>query len=193
MDVSYQKPQNFNLSFSIFHFSRFSLFISHAFTYLCSMKSEKALSYPPLSLPAADLRMEMKEGYAAVFDPLRRRYVRLTPEEWVRQHFTAFLIGHKGYPAGLLGNEVSLTLNGMTRRCDSVLYGLDHQPRMIIEYKAPTVALTQKVFDQIWRYNTVLRVEWLIVSNGLQHVVCHLDKENGTYAFLAEVPMYEEL
>ena len=157
------------------------------------MKDEKGVSYPPLQLPAAELRIEYSEGSATVFDPLRRRRVRLTPEEWVRQHFTSFLIHHKHYPAGLLGNEVSLTLNGMTRRCDTVLYGMDRQPRMIIEYKAPTVALTQKVFDQVWRYNMVLRVEWLIVSNGLRHIVCRLDKEKGTYAFLAEVPDYAVL
>ena len=156
------------------------------------MKDEKALSYPPLNLPAAELNIQQEDGVATVFDPLRRRRVRLTPEEWVRQHFTAFLVQHKGYPAGLLGNEVSLTLNGMSRRCDSVLYGLDRQPRMIIEYKAPTVALTQKVFDQVWRYNMVLRVEWLIVSNGLQHIICHLDKESGTYAFQAQVPDYAD-
>lgn len=150
--------------------------------------------YPALNLPAADLKLGRdEEGGMTVFDPLRRRRVRLTPEEWVRQHFTSFLIHHKGYPAGLLGNEVSISLNGMSRRCDSVLFGMDRQPRMIIEYKAPTVALTQRVFDQVWRYNTVLRVEWLIVSNGLQHVVCHLDKTKGTYDFLPQVPEYENL
>lgn len=151
-------------------------------------------SFPVLNLPAADLSITYDEnGSATVFDPLRRRRVRLTPEEWVRQHFTSYLIHQLGYPAGLLGNEVTITLNGMTRRCDSVLYGLDKQPRMIVEYKAPTVALTQRVFDQVWRYNTVLRVEWLILSNGLKHIVCHLDKATGTYAFLPQVPEYEGL
>ena len=146
-----------------------------------------------LNLPPAPLRLSSAQGHATVLDPLRRRHVRLTPEEWVRQHFVHYLIHHKGYPAGLLGNEVSLTLNGMSRRCDTVLYGLDRQPRMIIEYKAPSVALTQKVFDQIYRYNIVLRVEWLIVSNGLQHVVCHLNIEKGTCEFLPQVPEYGEL
>ena len=157
------------------------------------MKDETRPSYPPLNLPAAELRLEQADGGYTVFDPLRRRHVRLTPEEWVRQHFTAYLIQHKGYPAGLLGNEVSLTINGMTRRCDTVLYGLDRQPRMIIEYKAPVVALTQKVFDQVWRYNTVLRVEWLIVSNGLHHIVYHLNREKNTYEFLPDIPSYETL
>ena len=156
------------------------------------MRNE-APSYPTLNLPAADLHLREEDGVAMVLDPLRRRYVRLTPEEWVRQHFTAYLIQQKSYPAGLLGNEVAIALNGMSRRCDTVLYGLDRQPRMIIEYKAPTVALTQKVFDQVWRYNTVLRGEWLVISNGLQHIVCHLDKTKGTYEFLPQVPEYSEL
>ena len=149
--------------------------------------------FPQLNLPKAELRLREQEGVVAVLDPLRRRHVRLTPEEWVRQHFISFLINHKGYPAGLLGNEVTVELNGMKKRCDTVLYGLNRQPRMIVEYKAPTVALTQKVFDQVWRYNTVLRVEWLIVSNGLQTIVCHLDKTAGAYEFVSEVPSFGEL
>ena len=108
------------------------------------MKTDFRQKYPPLNLPPASLRLTEKDGEPTVFDPLRRRFVRLTPEEWVRQHFTAFLIHEKGYPAGLLGNEVSLSLNGTARRCDSVLYGLDRKPRMIVEYKAPSVNLTQK-------------------------------------------------
>ena len=157
------------------------------------MKTDFEQRFPPLNLPAAPLQFGEKGGWPTVFDSLRRRFVRLTPEEWVRQHFTSYLIREKGYPAGLLGNEVSLTLNGMARRCDSVLYGLDGQPRMIVEYKAPTVPLTQKVFDQIYRYNLVMRVEWLVISNGLQHVCCHLDIAAGTYEFVSQVPAYEDL
>lgn len=157
------------------------------------MKTDFEQRFPPLNLPAAPLQFGEKGGWPTVFDSLRRRFVRLTSEEWVRQHFTSYLIREKGYPAGLLGNEVSLTLNGMARRCDSVLYGLDGQPRMIVEYKAPTVPLTQKVFDQIYRYNLVMRVEWLVISNGLQHVCCHLDIAAGTYEFVPQVPAYEDL
>lgn len=157
------------------------------------MKKDTPPSYPSLNLPPAALHINENGGQRTVFDPLRRRHVRLTPEEWVRQHFTAYLTDCKGYPAGLLGNEVSLSLNGMSRRCDTVLYGLDRMPRMIIEYKAPSVPLTQKVFDQISRYNIVLRVEWLIVSNGLQHVICHLNLQKGTYEFIPQVPSYNEL
>ena len=146
-----------------------------------------------LNLPPADLRCTQKEGQTAVFDPLRHRYVRLTPEEWVRQHFVHYLIHHMGYPEGLLANEVSLTLNQTAKRCDSVLYDLHAQPQMIIEYKAPHIQLNQHTFDQITRYNIVLRVPYLIVSNGLQHYCCRIDYERGTYAFLREIPRYEEL
>ena len=164
------------------------------YVYLCTMKHEEKEVFPALNLPPAELQLSQNdEGQTIVFDPLRRRHVRLTPEEWVRQHFTSYLIHHRGYPAGLLGNEVTVELNGMRKRCDSVLYGRDREPQMIVEYKSPKVALTQKVFDQVWRYNTVLRVQWLIVSNGLQHIVCRLDKERGTYSFIAEVPRYTEL
>ncbi len=128
-----------------------------------------------------------------VFDILRRRRVTLTPEEWVRQHFVHYLINELGYPAELLANEVSLSLNGMQRRCDSVLYDLQARPRMIIEYKAPSVPLTQQVFDQISRYNIVMRVRYLIVSNGLTHYCCCVDYEAGTYCFLREIPPYGQL
>ena len=128
-----------------------------------------------------------------VFDVLRRRYVALTPEEWVRQHFVHFLIRHKGYPAALLGNEIPLKVGLMQKRCDSVLYGKDTKPVMILEYKATSVTITQKVFDQICRYNITLRVPYLIVSNGLQHYCCYVDYEKGTYRFLSDVPSYEDL
>jgi hypothetical protein len=119
--------------------------------------------------------------------------VALTPEEWVRQHFTHFLVEQKGYPKGLLCNEYELRIGEKKLRCDTLLYNKEMHPQMIVEYKAPTVALTQKVFDQVWRYNTVLRVEWLIVSNGLHHIVCHLNREKNTYEFLPDIPSYETL
>ena len=147
----------------------------------------------PLNLPPAPLRLQERNGHTTVFDPLRRRHIRLTPEEWVRQHFVHFLIAHKGYPQGLLANEVSLKLNGTTRRCDTVLYDLSAQPRMIVEYKAPTIQLSQRTFDQISRYNIVMRVPYLIVSNGLQHFCCRIDYERGTYEFLRQIPDYGEL
>lgn len=147
----------------------------------------------PLNLPPAPLSISKQRGRVVVFDVLRRKHVALTPEEWVRQHFIHYLITEKGYPAALMGNEVPITLNGMSRRCDSVLYDTRLRPRIIMEYKAPDVALTQKVFDQISRYNIVMHVDYLIISNGLTHYCCRMDYENNTYQFLREIPKYKDL
>lgn len=146
-----------------------------------------------LNLPKFETKIIQRNGKPAIFDMLRRRYIALTPEEWVRQHFVHFLIQHKGYPQALLGNEISLKLNGTDKRCDSVLYHRDASPRMIIEYKAPHIAVTQKVFEQISRYNLVLRVDYLVVSNGLVHYCCKMDYENQSYAFLSDIPDYRLL
>ena len=143
-----------------------------------------------LNLPPYATKIALRDGKNAIWDIIRRKYVALTPEEWVRQHFVHFLIEHKGYPVSLLANEVALTLNGTSRRCDTVLYDRTLSPRMIIEYKAPHIPITQKVFDQISRYNLVFRVDYLIVSNGLSHYCCRMDYASNSYQFLAEVPEY---
>lgn len=146
-----------------------------------------------LNLPAFDAKIAVKEGKRTIFDVLRRKYVALTPEEWVRQHFVHFLLEHKGYPATLLANEVQVQLNGTKKRCDTVLYRRDLTARMIVEYKAPEIVITQKVFDQIMRYNMVLKVDYLIVSNGLQHYCCRMNYGHNSYAFLQDIPEYGEL
>ena len=128
-----------------------------------------------------------------IFDFLRKKYVALTPEEWVRQHFTHYLVEHKGYPKGLLGNEIELQIGDKRLRCDSILYNKVALPQMIIEYKAPTVPLQQKVFDQISAYNLLLRVDYLIISNGMEHYCCMMDYEHQKYLFLQEIPDYEKL
>ncbi|MBO4984887.1 MAG: type I restriction enzyme HsdR N-terminal domain-containing protein [Bacteroides sp.] len=146
-----------------------------------------------LNLPTFNVKLSEREGKTFIFDSLRRRYVTLTPEEWVRQHFVHFLIEQKGYPAAWLANEVTLQLNGTRKRADTVLYRSDLSARMIVEYKAPEVEITQRVFDQIMRYNQVLRVDYLIVSNGIRHFCCHIDYQRNSYSFLQEIPRYEEL
>ena len=133
------------------------------------------------------------DGSRQIFDRLRGKFVALTPEEWVRQHFVAFLIDHKEYPAGLMANEVALSLNGTSRRSDSVVYTSSAKPLVIIEYKAPSVRISQKTFDQIVRYNMVFQAPYLIVSNGLNHYCCHIDFENRSYKFLPDIPSYQEL
>ncbi len=146
-----------------------------------------------LNLPKYEVKVERRGEKAYIWDSLRRQYIALTPEEWVRQHFVQFLVTHKSYPAALLANEVTLQLNGMKRRCDTVLYDRTVKPRMIIEYKAPEVAITQKVFDQIGRYNLVLQVDYLVVSNGLEHYCCKMDYTGQSYAFLKDIPGYGDL
>lgn len=148
----------------------------------------------PLNLPSFDPKIRKgKDDKLSIFDPLRNKYVALTPEEWVRQHFIHFLIEHRGYPQTLLANEIAITLNGTTKRCDTVLYDIHMSPQMIVEYKAPNIPITQKVFDQITRYNMVLHVEYLIVSNGMNHYCCKIDLKENRYTFLQDIPAYENL
>lgn len=146
-----------------------------------------------LNLPPFDARIDTKEGKHFILDVIRRRYVALTPEEWVRQHFVHYLITYKGFPRALMANEVQLCLNGTIKRCDTVLYKRDLTAQMIMEYKAPNVKITQAVFDQIGRYNLVLHVDYLVVSNGLCHYCCRMDYEHNTYRFLPDIPAYQAL
>lgn len=139
-------------------------------------------------------RLREENGHVAIYDPLRRRYVALTPEEWVRQHFTHFLIYYKGYPSALLANEISLRMGGNVRRCDTVLYRREGgQARLIVEYKAPDVPITQAVFTQVSSYNSVLRADYLVVSNGVSHYCCHIDYVRQTAEYLPDIPMYADL
>lgn len=146
-----------------------------------------------LNLPSAALKITRKENRDYVFDTLRKKYVALTPEEWVRQNFVHFLIRYKNYPVGLLANEVQISLNSTRKRCDTVLYNRNLTARMIIEYKAPYVNITQEVFNQITRYNIVLKVDYLIVTNGINHYCCKVDYRNNSYSFLRDIPEYSEL
>ena len=146
-----------------------------------------------LNLPPYEIKIKENGDKRTIFDILRQKYVALTPEEWVRQHFIHYLIAHKHYPKALFANEVELRIGEKRLRCDSVLYNKELRPRMIIEYKAPTVSLTQRVFDQISVYNLQLHVDYLIVSNGLQHYCCQMDYAHHSYTFLRDIPDYENL
>ena len=146
-----------------------------------------------LNLPKYGIKIKNDKGHQSIFDVLRRKYVALTPEEWVRQHFVHFLIEHKGYTKALMANEIQLAIGNKKLRCDSVLYDRMLKPRMIIEYKAPTVSITQKVFDQITIYNMLLHVDYLVVSNGIKHYCCRMDYANQKYLFLEDIPDYQNL
>lgn len=146
-----------------------------------------------LNLPTYEAKIAKRNGKNVIFDIIRKRYVALTPEEWVRQHFVHFLSNYKNYPISLMANELLLNLNGTKKRCDTVLYRKDLSAQMIVEYKAPHVDITQKVFDQIARYNIVLKVDYLVVSNGLEHYCCRMDYGRLSYAFLPDIPDYKDL
>ena len=146
-----------------------------------------------LNLPQYEIKVRVRDGKREILDVFRRKYVALTPEEWVRQHFVHYLTEHLHYPTSLLANEVELRLGEKKLRCDSVLYGRDAHAHMIIEYKAPSVSITQRTFDQICAYNLLLHVDYLIVSNGINHYCCKMDYEHNTYQFLEEIPSYDEI
>ena len=146
-----------------------------------------------LNLPPYPIKIQEKGEKRQIFDFLRRKWVALTPEEWVRQHFTHFLVEHKNYPQALLANEVELRIGEKRLRCDTLLYNKELRPRMIIEYKAPTIQIQQKTFDQISVYNLLLKVDYLIVSNGLQHYCCKMDYTNQSYQFLESIPDYQNI
>ncbi|MEI6695585.1 MAG: type I restriction enzyme HsdR N-terminal domain-containing protein [Bacteroidota bacterium] len=128
-----------------------------------------------------------------IFDVIRRKYVTLTEEEWVRQHCIAYLINEKKCPVSLMAVEKGLSVNGLRKRTDILIFTKDGIPKLIVECKAPSVNITNEVFDQIARYNMTLKVNYLMVTNGIQHYCCWIDHENATYQFLDEIPEYEEL
>lgn len=144
------------------------------------------LNLPPLVAP----RLRRDGDMVRIYDVCRNAYVKLTPEEWVRQHFVGYLRGVLGYSATIIGNEVSLRLNGLSRRADTVVYDAHGEPYIIVEYKAPHVEITQHVFDQIVRYNMVLRARYLAVSNGLKHYCCAIDYATKSYKFIPQLPAY---
>lgn len=146
-----------------------------------------------LNLPGFAPKVIEKDGKRTIYDPIRRKYVALTPEEWVRQHFVNYLVTVRNYPKDLLANEVMVKLNSTSKRCDTVVYDRFLVPLVIVEYKAPSIPITRSVFDQIARYNMVLRVGYLIVSNGINHYCCKIDYDSQTYGFLDGIPAYNEL
>ncbi len=146
-----------------------------------------------LNLPSYKFRLKKDDGQIRIFDEVRKKYVVLTPEEWVRQHFLTFLIDQKRVPAGLIILEKKIIMNTMTRRPDILVHDKQGVPVMIVECKAPEVKISQDTFDQVARYNSVLKVPYLVVTNGLQHFCCKMDYDNDSYNFLKDIPDYGEL
>lgn len=128
-----------------------------------------------------------------IFDPIRRKYVKLTPEEWVRQHFINYLVVYGNYPAGLIGVEVSFRMNKMVKRLDILIHDRKGKPIMIVECKEPETKLDEKVFDQIAVYNMQFRVPFLIVTNGIQNFAFRMNFIDNSREYLELIPQYEEL
>lgn len=142
-----------------------------------------------LNLPQYDIKVKQESGKHYIFDAIRKKYLVLTPEEWVRQNFIQFLIHEKKYPSGLIQIEKGLKLNELQKRADALVYK-DAKPIVLIEFKAPNVEIKQEVFEQIARYNSHFKVPYLIVTNGLMHYCAKIDFVNNSFEFLEEIPAY---
>lgn len=146
-----------------------------------------------LNLPAYDFQQRERAGKREIYDPIRQKYVRLTPEEWVRQHFVQYLIRDRNVPRGLVTVEQSFDYQGMPRRADIVVHGRSGEPLLMAECKAPAVSVQQETFDQVARYNRVVDAPFLVVTNGLSHYCCRIDRAANAYEFLDEVPVYDAM
>jgi len=144
-----------------------------------------------LDFPYYNFRFKNSENKVAIFDEIRKKFIILTPEEWVRQHVVHFLILEKKYPKSLINVEKSLKINGLTKRYDVVVYKNDGSILILVECKSTSIKISQTVFDQIARYNLTLNAQYLMVSNGLNHYYSKMDFENEKYDFLKELPDYK--
>ncbi|GLB52410.1 restriction endonuclease subunit R [Neptunitalea chrysea] len=144
----------------------------------------------PLNFPEFKFRFKSSENKIYIFDEIRKKFVVLQPEEWVRQHVVHYLLQIKGYPKSLINVEKKLVINDMTRRYDVVIFNPDGSIFLIVECKAPEVPIKQDTFDQIARYNLSLNATYLMVTNGKSHYFCNMDYENERYNFLRELPKY---
>ena len=143
-----------------------------------------------LNLPTYKFRIKSTKNKYEIFDIIRKKYVSLTPEEWVRQHIIHYLINEKKYPISLIAIEKKITINNLTKRTDILVFNTNGLPHIIVECKAPSVNINQNAFDQIARYNLKLNANFLVVTNGLEHYFCKMDKIEETYIFLETIPNY---
>ncbi len=143
----------------------------------------------PLDFPTYSFRFKNSENKRLIFDPLRKIFVILTPEEWVRQHVIQWLLHDQKQSVSLMKSEQKIEVNGLTRRCDLLLYWPDGRIKLVVECKRPEVKINQETFDQIARYNSTLKSDFLMVTNGLSHYYCAINKDNNGYQFLKELPI----
>ena len=145
----------------------------------------------PLNLPAFQFKLKQTGLRRQIFDAIRKKYVALTPEEWVRQNFIQFLIQNKKFPASLIAVEAGLKINQLQKRLDVLVYDKQGIPHLMVECKAPHIKISQDTFDQIARYNMLFKVKYLVVTNGLQHFCCKMDYMENSYSYLETVPDFE--
>ena len=143
-----------------------------------------------LNFPSYTFRFKNSENKVSIFDEIRKKFIVLTPEEWVRQHVVQFLLDEKKYPKSLINVEKVLMVNGLRKRYDVVVFNSDGSIFVLIECKAPAIKIAQATFDQIARYNMTMKSQFLMVTNGLNHYFCQMDFENEKYAFLENLPNY---
>ncbi|MCB9426250.1 MAG: type I restriction enzyme HsdR N-terminal domain-containing protein [Flavobacteriales bacterium] len=145
-----------------------------------------------LNFSTFEFRFKSSENKTLIFDVIRKKYILLTPEEWVRQHVVHFLINEKGYSQSLINVEKKLAVNGRLKRYDVVVFNSDGSVELLVECKAPVVPVTQDTFDQIARYNMVLNARFLMVTNGIDHYYCSMDFTHKRYNFLREIPSFSK-
>ena len=143
-----------------------------------------------MNFPVYSFRFKNSENKVSIFDEIRKKFILLTPEEWVRQHVVQFLLQDKKYPKSYINVEKLIKINDLSKRYDGVVFQPNGEIFLLIECKAPEVQISQQTFDQIARYNLVLKAKYLMVTNGLNHYFCQMDFENEKYVFLKELPEY---
>ena len=155
--------------------------------------TEMSFTPTPLNLPQYPFKITLKDSRLYIFDEIRKKHLVLTPEEWVRQHFIQYLILEKKFPRSLIQIEGGLSLNQLQKRTDIVIFNQSGARIMVIECKAPAIKITQNVFDQASRYNSIHKTQWLVVTNGIQHFYAQIDHLNKSFAFVQELPLYQDL
>lgn len=146
----------------------------------------------PLNLPPFQAKIKKKQEQYYIFDELRKKYLVLTPEEWVRQHWVDYLNKQYRYPLSLMKIEGGLLLNSLQKRSDLVIYNTLGERILLAEFKAPTVKITEKAFSQIANYNSIYKIPLLLVSNGIQHYYCRINFDQGNFDFLSELPSFDQ-
>ena len=147
--------------------------------------------FQELNFPKFEYRFKSTENKVSIFDVIRKKFIILQPEEWVRQHCVHYLINDKNFPKSLINVEKELTINGLKKRYDIVIFNSDGSIFLIVECKSHNIKIDQTTFDQIARYNLVLNATYLMVTNGLNHYYCEMDMENERYSFLQTIPDYK--